>query len=181
MLYILTNPNSISINQILETKEFSDFLNSARNFCSFIETENSSTENEFLLFTQNHLLTLYSTARLIPSVILKSDKNFEVDIPSDELKQLLQFIANRLPFSSYWAVLNPLDNENLAEAGTGDLVDDLSDTYANLKEALIIFDKDDIDAQENAIWKFKFDFDNHWGEHCIEALNVIHHYLNADK
>ena len=163
------------------TKEFFDFLNSARKFCSFIETENSLTENEFLLLTQNHLLTLYSTARLIPSVKLKSDKDFEVDIPSDELKSLLKFIAGRVPFSYYWAVLNPFDNQNLAETGTGDLVDDLGDTYADLKEALIMFDKGDIDAQENAIWKFKFDFDNHWGEHCIEALYAIHHYFYANR
>ena len=103
------------------------------------------------------------------------------DIPSDELKSILKFIAGRVPFSYYWAVLNPVDSENLAETGTGDLVDDLGDTYADLKEALIMFDKNEIDAQENAIWKFKFDFDNHWGEHSIEALYAIHHYLSENR
>jgi hypothetical protein len=40
---------------------------------------------------------------------------------------------------------------------------------------------DDIAVKENAIWKFKFDFYYHWGEHCLEALSAIHHHLIENK
>lgn len=165
----------------MKAKQFSDFVNAAKNYCNFIETEGSLTETEFLRVTEAHLVTLYSLARQLPSVHLQVGKDFESDIDDKQMKALLSFIGERVPFSYYWVVLNPVDMNKLAETGTGDLIDDLGDIYKDLKRALVFFYTDDIAAKENAIWKFKFDFDYHWGEHCIEALSAIHHYLTENK
>ncbi|MCW3075042.1 MAG: hypothetical protein JWP69_2111 [Flaviaesturariibacter sp.] len=97
------------------------------------------------------------------------------------MKTILKSIGGRVPFSYYWVVLNPVDMKNLAETGTGDLVDDLGDIYKDLKRAIVIFDTDDVAAKENIIWRLKFDFDYHWNKHCIEALSAIHHYLNETR
>jgi hypothetical protein len=177
----VTPSKEISAEEILKAKHFSDFLNAAKNYCNFIETEDSLTEIQFLSVTQTHLVTLYYLARQLPSVHLQVDKEFESDIDDEQMKALLRFIGARVRFSYYWVVLNPVDMNNLAETGTGDLIDDLGDIYKDLKRALVIFETDDIAAKENAIWKFKFDFDYHWGEHCIEALSAIHHHLAEKK
>ena len=131
--------------------------------------------------THAHLLALYSIARYLPAIQLQVDRDYEDTVNDSVMKPLLKSIGNRVPFSYYWVVLNPVDMNNLAETGTGDLIDDLGDIYKDLKRALIVFDIDERAAKENAIWKFKFDFDYHWNEHCIEALSAIHHYLADNK
>jgi hypothetical protein len=177
----LTPSNEISAEEIFKAKQFSNFLNAAKDYCNFIETEGSLPESEFLRMTQAHLLTVYSLARQLPSVNLQVNKDFEGHIDDEQMKALLRFISERVPFSYYWSVPNPVDMKNLAECGTGDLIDDLGDIYKDLKCALLVFEVDDIAAKENAIWQFKFDFEYHWGEHCIEALSAIHHYLTERR
>ena len=172
----MTPANEISVEDILKGKRFSNFLKAAKDYCNFIETESSLTEIEFLRVTQAHLVTLYSFARQLPSIDLKVDKDFETDIDDDIMKPLLKFIGERVPFAYYWVVINPVDMKKLAETGAGDLVDDLGDIYKDLKRTIVIFETANVVAKENAIWKFKFDFDFHWGEHCVEALSAIHHY-----
>ncbi|GEO08272.1 DUF5063 domain-containing protein [Segetibacter aerophilus] len=177
----MTDTKPLPIDEILRTKEFKSFVECAENFCLFIEKGTADAEKEFLIATQYHLLTLYNLGRNLPSVQLETDTEFDVKLDDKEMKAQLQLIANRVPFSYYWAVLNPVDLNNLAETGTGDLVDDLGDIYKDLKEALILHDKSEIGAMENAIFQFKFGYDNHWGEHCIEALYAIHHYLSQNR
>jgi hypothetical protein len=177
----LTHQNSISVDRILLLKEFQIFVDASKHFCSFIEKGSADTEREFLLLTQNHLLTLYNLGRNLPIVRLETDTTFDVDVDDAEMKALLKFIGERVPFSYYWAVLNPVDEAGLPETGTGDLIDDLGDIYSDLKKALILFGKDDLGAKENAIFQFKFGYENHWGEHCIEALYAIHHFLQVER
>lgn len=173
--------HNLTIEKILTAKEMNDFINTARSFCLFIETESSLSENDFLLITQQHLLTLYASVTQLPSFEMQNDKDFDAELTEERVRVVLKFISDRVPFTYYWTVLNPVDSNKLAEVGTGDLVDDLVDIYKDIKRGLLIFDEDDLGAKENAIWKFKFDFEFHWGEHCVEALYAIHHYIAGKK
>lgn len=177
----MTHINYISADKILLSKEFSNFIEAAKNFCLFIEKQDNYNAKEFLVLTQTHLLTLYQLGRTIPDVGLQSNINVGIDIPNIEMKATLALIGNRVPFSYYASVLNPLDIDSIEGVGIGDLIDDLGDIFEDLKRGIILFDKDDVGAKENAVWKFKFDYDNHSGEHCIEALYAIHHYLYGNK
>ena len=169
------------IDAILETAEFSRFLDAARGFCNFVETETSLTKTDFLLVIQNHLATLYSTARQIPLIKIKYDKDVDSEISKEAVNSIIEAIGDRVPFCYYRIVLNPFNMSNSVETGTGDLTDDLSNIYKDLKESLLIFDTDDIAAKEHAVWKFRFEFDSHWSKHCIDGLSAIHHYLTENK
>jgi hypothetical protein len=177
----LTAPNYKTVDKILSTAEFLSFEEAARRFCIFIETEQSDNLKEFLLSAQRHLLILYTVGFNIPDISVEGDIDFDTDIPNGEKKNILKFISDRVPFSYYWAVLNPVDINDTVETGVGDLIDDLGDMYNDIKRGLTLLDKEELSAKESAVWRFKFDYDNHWGEHCIEALYAIHHYLYANR
>jgi hypothetical protein len=177
----VADPKSIPVHQIITTKEFQTFVETAKGYCLFIEKGNAETQRLFIIETQQHLLTLYSLGRNLPSVKIETDIEFDVTVDDGEMKLLLNSIADRLPFSYYRAVLNPVDKVNLPETGTGDLTDDLGDIYKDLKEALTLYHQKEIGAAENAVFQFKFGYEYHWGEHCIEALYAIHHYLSEHR
>jgi hypothetical protein len=170
----------IKAEEILESKEFSAFYKAAVDFCDFIENFKSNDKTEFLKATRTHLLNLYDKGLKLQWVELKSNIEYDVKIARDEFDQRLASIAERLEDSRfYWHVFDPT-NEKDTEPGRGDLVDDLGDIYKDLKYSIMIFNLGKPECQENALWQFKFYFNKHWDDHCINALSAIHFFLEND-
>lgn len=161
--------------QILLTPAFTDFYKSATDFCGFMERELKHTSNEFLQTSRIHLLNLYDTALKLPVVDLETTVEYEYAFNNLEFEQVLSCIVERLGTSRYyWHIFNPSREEDTKPV-CGDLSDDLGDMYKDIHRSISLFNKPD--GQESALWQFKFDFDNHWGDHCMNALNAIHFYL----
>ena len=75
----------------------------------------------------------------------------------------------------YWKVFDPtFEKEN--EPIQGWLVDDFSDIYADLKEELFKIDEIGTNESiEDALWQLKSGFNQHWGNHCIDAMRALHY------
>lgn len=173
--------NKIFLEEILASKSLMDFVEAARSFCLLIETQQSDDSNEFLKILNGQLLTLYTLGFKLPVIFIGNIIDFNKDVTREEILEINKFIAQRVPISFYWTVLEPLSFANPQELALGDLIDDLSDIYKDLKRALMQFDNEKPEAKENAVWQFKFDFDNHWEQHCIDACHIISHFLFDNK
>jgi hypothetical protein len=75
----------------------------------------------------------------------------------------------------YWTVFDPTSQDNEVIRGT--LADDIADVYRDVKESLLLMDKNAITA-ELAIWNWRQLFYSHWGDHAISALRTIHNLLD---
>ena len=169
-----------SLKTILDSAEFNAFLTAAKSFCNFIETS-PLTGKEFLLASQDLLLELYRTARKLTDAGVADSKE-DVDLPDEEYKQIRKFIGQRQPFQYYWIALDPIiETEDEHTEGVGDVTDDVSEIYRDLKSSLLLLESDSTDDKTNAVWQLKFDFDQHWNDHCINALHATHHYLEKHK
>lgn len=172
-----TLQQNLTTDQILLTKEFSDFYKAAIDFCDFIENYTTTTKADFMQSTRHHLLNLYDTALRLQWVDLQSNIAFDDKLHDKDIKPLLNSISDRLEGSRfYWHVFDPT-NENVKEPVCGDLVDDLGDIYKDLKNSINTFNLDKTGCKEHALWAFKFGFDKHWNDHCINALGALHFYL----
>jgi hypothetical protein len=170
----------LTTEQIIQTREFSNFYKEANDFCDFIENYQSKTNIDFLQAIRQHLIKLYDTALKLQWIDLQSNVDFGEKLDDKEFAKIVSSIASRLEDSRYyWHVYDPTNNTD-TKSVCGDLVDDLSDIYKDLKYAILIFNLDKADCKENALWEFKFDFDKHWDNHCINALNSIHFYLQNE-
>ena len=165
---------SLKIEEILNQKKFIDFYDCARDFCAFIEISNNETD--YINKLKIQLLKLYELGTNLPWVDLQSNVDYDDKISDIEFKRVLDNIAGKIGHNRfYWHVFDPT-NEKDKEPVCGDLVDDLGDIYKDLKNSILIFNLNQLDCKENAAWQFKFDFDSHWGDHCINALNAIHFF-----
>jgi hypothetical protein len=170
----------MNTEEIIQSTEFSDFYKSANNYCSFIENNTNLSTTSFLHALRHKLLNLYQTALMLQWINVRSDVDFDERLDKVEFKKILLSIENRLDGSRYyWHVFDPT-NDNDKEPVCGDLADDLGDIYKDLKRSIMIFNLSKKDCKENALWQFKFDFDKHWDDHCINALNAIHYYLENE-
>jgi hypothetical protein len=167
----------MSVDKITQTKDFIDFVERIKRFCVFIETHQSDNYRRFLDETQKELIELYSYGQTLPDFDLPADRDIEeVDISDNDIRDILSFTKVRLRDPFYWVVFDPTDHNDTASV-CGDLVDDLGDIYKDLKTFLTGFGSVDEDVKQNALWHLKWSFDNHWNDHCINAIYAIHYFL----
>jgi hypothetical protein len=169
------------VDEILKTETFSEFYSDAYKFCEFIETYKNENTIEFLIAVRNNLLKLYQSAINLQWVELRSNEEYNDKLDTKDFENVVSFISKNLNEKRYyWHVFDPTNEDN-REAVCGDLLDDLSDIYKDIKYSILIFNLEKPDCKEIALWEFKFDFDKHWNDHCINAMNAIHYFLQNEE
>jgi hypothetical protein len=180
---------SPEITELLNKKSTTDFLNAARQFVTLLENGDLNKET-FYKDSHKALSELYRTALELETVdLIHSGPESEFDeIDKDELRKMNKnLISNLGKDCFYWEVFDPTytEQDEKPEQGwkitdkeptQGWLVDDFADIYADLKEELTKINQIGTDeAIEDALWQLKFGFNNHWGNHCIDAMRALHY------
>ncbi|MFN7686232.1 MAG: DUF5063 domain-containing protein [Sphingobacteriales bacterium] len=160
--------------QMTATEGFSVFLQTARDYCDFIEDINRYSEVAFFESALKHLLTLYTNAQSLELVEVTFDSDFSPLLTKDNIREVRMQLSNIIDSRYYWHVFDPSEQVDINPV-CGDIVDDLEDIYWDLKNAIMLYDKGSEEEVESALWDFKFLFDNHWGDHCMNAQYAIHH------
>ena len=165
-----------SIERIIELEQTKDFLKTSRDFCAFIESIDEADEG-YLRQLQNLLLTLYYKATLLSWTTLEFNQDVQAKSTGEEVESILKELARKIgDHRYYWTVFDPTDEQD-TDAVCGDLVDDIGDTYKDVKRGLLTFDLGTMASKEHGIWDLKFGFEKHWGQHTIDALRTIHFLL----
>ena len=63
------------------------------------------------------------------------------------------------------------------------LWDDLTDIYRDIKNGLRLFNMETPDAGLEAVWEWRFGYENHWGCDLMRALATVHEirfFVRAD-
>ena len=143
-----------SIEKVIELKETKDFLRSAREFCSFVESTDKA-DKEFLKQLQSLLLVLYYHAIPLSWTRLDQSEEFPGKLSKEEQKTILKKISDKIVEGRfYWDVFDPTNDKD-TEPVCGDLVDDLGDIYKDVKEGLLNFDLGTSASKEQAVWSWK--------------------------
>ena len=174
----MTQITNLTIDKIIQADSFVKFLKSVREFCSFIEHDNTENNVAFLRLTQTHVQSLYFGGQKLQFVDLNYNLDFEDIMTKPELEKVLHGLADRLNYRFYWHVFDPTKEDDI-EPVCGDLLDDLGDIYKDLKNSLLLLDKGSPAEIESAVWTFKWSFDNHWGDHCINATYALHYFIQS--
>ena len=176
--HIISQPANLTIDKMIQTDTFTTFIKSVRDFCDFIENDKTEKYVTFLRLTQTHLQTLYFGGQKLQLVDLNYNLDFEDTMTKPELENILSGLADRLNDRFYWHVFDPTKEDDI-EPVCGDLLDDLGDIYKDLKKSLLLYDKGTPAEIESAVWTFKWSFDNHWGDHCINATYALHYFIQS--
>jgi hypothetical protein len=138
-------------------------VDQAQQFCAFIEKASGYSLDKRLSCARQRLLELYETGSALPHV--EPPEGIEAGANPEPPHGWLGFDK----FEIYWEVFDPYE-ESTAVAGS--LSDDLLDVYRDLRRGLALWGKDV--SRTAAIWEWRFHFDNHWGDHAIDALRALH-------
>ncbi len=149
-----------------------NFINIARDYCAWAEGTPLSEENELKKAIQL-LANLYVSILKLPNNGCGEEIN-TTNVTEKEWETIFKRFSS-FPFQYYSVFFSP---ENTKEKGVmGDLADDFSDIYRDIKNGLWLYDNG---HQTEAIWDWKNNFKTHWGRHVVSALHALHCYA-ADE
>ena len=137
-----------------------EFYKQAEQYCHFIK-ENVVTV-DLVPFLIELLMTLYISAMDFPETQLETDNSLLDNAETDSVRLSDQISA------TYWEVFNPYIDENPV---CSDLIDDLTDIAIDLKKGMKEYESG---RYGNAIFEWKLLFNNHWGQHIVDALRALH-------
>ena len=136
-----------------------NFIQYAEEFCFFVENHRTIRESDYSLWLEQ-IVGLYRCA-------------LELDYPpsvSDENDVEVNIHLSAESDNFYWMLYNPLV---LEEPVGGILIDDIQDIYREIKKGIMFFQTN----PAAALWEWKFGFDNHWGNHAVDAIRALHYMI----
>ena len=134
------------------------YYKKAKVFCNFLEGNRKfelANSQNFIL----NLLDIYSAALDLPD--MKPNTGLVNGIYAANLS--ISFGE----FDIYWEVHNPKECD---EPVCGSLYDDFTTIYKELKIGISLFEQNEIN---NAVWHWKWSFENHWSYHAVDALRAL--------
>jgi Domain of unknown function (DUF5063) len=164
---------------ILIKSEVKEYLESAKLYCEFMESNVEIDSIEFLKETRQLLLTLYQKGLYFPLHDGDSDEETN-DLLGDDYFAVLKLIGKKVGKTDFYLHIYDPTNSIDEKAVGGSLTDDFGDIYRDIKRALLQLDTDSEVAKEDALWSLHFLFRNHYSEHIINGLYAIHFFLQHE-
>ena len=143
------------------------FATLSKEFCAWCEAENLGPEPQRT--AASWLARLYAAALRLPQVEPETEEA-RPELPERSFEQIERNFA-QFWGQGYRQVFDPrLENDEVPVIG--DLGDDLSGVYNDIKTSLLLYERGKV---LDAVWQWKFDHETHWGHHAVGALFCIHH------
>jgi len=160
------NLNKIKSTIVLE------MIRVAHEFNVFSEDLAKKDALDIMSFYQKVLPLMYIKASLLPEVEV-SDKSANERYVAEEHWETI-YMTLREKFGKadeYWE----LDENN--DSVKASLAEKLADIYQDTKDFVVLFQKNQMAAKENAVFEILRLFKVHWGPRSISVLNQLHKIL----
>lgn len=137
-----------------------EFVGSARRFCALVEGAASLSRGE----------RVHRARDCLADLVLKAGRLPQGDADGPEVTDDGTVAPGWPGFEEldiYWEVFDPYEND---EPVAGSLSDDMLDVYRDLRRGLRAYDAGQVGV---AVWEWRFHFDQHWGDHAVDALRAL--------
>lgn len=147
------------------------FAAAARRYCAWaVSIEEGETGAATAL---RRIVDLYQAALGLPTHSIEGTQDDLVEFGTDE-REVVRVACARLPLQYYSEQFDPLTVPPAEDATIGDIADDISDIFADVRKGLYYFDRGQF---SDAAWEWSFGFQIHWGRHAVCAIRALHAWL----
>ena len=161
------------------SKNVMEMILVANEFCSFIEFTEKHSKEDILYYLQKVCPLLYLKGSLLPGIQVKNPEANERFVTEEQWQNIFNSLRSKfLNDDEYWDIEN-LDTEN-NEPEKQSLSENFADIYQDLKDFILLYQKNTEAAKENAVHQCSILFKKHWGCRIINSLKAIHYILYKD-
>ena len=173
--------SSSSTEDITFSKPVIEMATVANEFCHFFENVESKNTENILGFTQRVLPLLYLKGSLLPDIQPQHPEANERFVTEEQWEKIFTTLREKFAKDDEFWLIDP-QHANESEPLKGSLSENIADIYQDMKDFILLMQKNTLPARENAISECKLLLANHWG-YCIgNIFTQIHHliYFNEE-
>ncbi len=163
-------------NDITISKPILEMLTVANEYCLFFEKAESYKASDILVYFQKIAPLLYLKASLLHTLAVNDDEWNERYVTEEEWERI--FKALREKFGKHDRYFTHDHNFDSVESS---LADNLADIYQDMKDFVMLYEKNKLSARKNAIANLMELFGWRWGPALINALGAVHQILYKEK
>ena len=156
-----------------------EMLKVANEYCLFLENQDKYTLEDSYLILHRMLPLMYLKGSLLPEIEVdntEANERFLTEVEWETMFTMLQ--EKYINVDLYWHLdFFAEDPENPV---TISISEQLTDTYQDLKDFLILYQRNSKDAKQNAAQNIRNLFFINWGPKCINLQKQIHYLLFKD-
>ncbi len=156
-----------------------EMLTVANEYCYYFEHLAKKTHTEILEFVSRIGPLLYLKGSLVPDVEVENPEANERFVTPEEWENL--FYSLRETFGKYdefWIIDPQYINEN--EPLKASLSENLTDIYQDMKDFVLLYQRNTYAARQNAVKEIRKLYATHWGYRITNIMAKVHHLLYED-
>ena len=156
-----------------------EMLAVAYDYCSFMEKADTRSQREIASYLVKVLPLLYVKGELLPEVEPEYPEANERYVTEEEWEGLFNILRSKFERDDIYYTFDPAAY-GWGEALKVSLSEHLADIYQDMKDFVILYQKNSRAAKENAVDEIRRLFFSHWGPRAASALPALH-YLAHDE
>jgi hypothetical protein len=141
--------------------------------CLFVENAENYTKDDLYGFFQKICPLLYLKGALLPFVDPSNPEANERFVLEEKWEIIFNILREKFqPYDEFCYADDALDKN--AELIKGSLAEHFADIYQDLKDFVILYQRNSLTAKENAVAECRRLFMNHWGIRITITQNAMH-------
>jgi hypothetical protein len=152
-----------------------EMITVANEYCLFLESIEKYTKEDIISYFQKICPLLYIKGATLPFVSVENPDLNERFVTEENWLNIYNEVKAKLgKDDDFWMVdYNDDDYSNPVKTSVAEY---LTDIYQDMKDFILLYQRNTKAARENAVSECKLLFERHWGFRCIE-IHKIFHYL----
>ncbi len=163
-------------DHLVYSKNVLEMLTVANDYCLAMAKISFNSKSALLDYLQKICPLLYIKAALLPDIAVQNPDADERFVTGEEWENLFNELRKILKNDDeFWFV--DTHETNTPKPKKGSLAECLTDIYQDLKDFIDLYQKNSLDAKENAVNSLKNLFETRMGYALVNAHQALHYLL----
>jgi hypothetical protein len=171
----MTSPDDITTN-----KTVAEMVTVANEYCVYLETAENKSREGILRFAVTILPLLYLKGSLLPGVEVENPEANERFVTEEQWESVFTLLREKILDEDEFWLIDPL-HVNETEPLRASISENLADIYQDMKDFVLLYQKNTLAARQNALADCKELFNTHWGYRISNVMPRLHHLNNRKK
>lgn len=167
-------------DDITISKPVIEMLTVANEFCHYLENCEKKSVKGVLTFVNTISPLLYLKGSLMPVIEVENPDANERFVTEENWEGIFTMLRDKFgDKDEFWFIDHNYVNET--EPLKASLAENIADIYQDMKDFIMLYQKNTFDKRQNAVGEIKILFETHWGLNISNIMQKIHLLLYEEK
>ncbi len=152
-------------------------LTVANEYCHYLDHVENKSLDGILEFIYRILPLMYLKGSLMPEIVAEFPEANERFVTEENWEVVFNMLRTKFGAKDEFWLIDPL-HINETEPLKASIAEHLSDIYQDMKDFILLFQRNTHAARENAIAEIRTLFGNHWGYKIAQITTQVHHLIH---